>query len=105
MWLLWAIIVIYSGRLFRNDNRLYSAVGGVALSLMLAQLVAGIGSQHFYPEESTLGMWAAMLLALRVHVEEKRVQMMSLSVATMYEGPLVASEPDAVPVRAHGTIS
>jgi O-antigen ligase len=105
MWLLWAVMVVCSARLFRNDNRLYSAVGGVALSLMLAQLVAGIGSQHFYPEESTLGMWAAVLLALRVQVEEKRAQMMSLSSATMYERPLVTSEQDAVPIYAHGTIS
>ena len=41
---------------------------------MLAQLFAGIGSQHFYPEESTLGVWAAMFLTLRVYFEDKRVR-------------------------------
>lgn len=72
--LFWATIVVYSARLFRSDNRLYSAVGGVSLSLVLAQLFAGIGSQHFYPRESTMCVWVAMFLALRVHVEEMRVR-------------------------------
>jgi len=72
---LFALIVIYSASLFKSNNRLYSAVGGLALSLILAQLLTGIGSQHFYPRESTLGVWAAMFLMLRVYVEEKRAQM------------------------------
>jgi O-antigen ligase len=72
--LFWGTLVLYSTRLFRSKNRLCSAVGGLTLSLMLAQLFAGVGSQHFYPKEGTLGMWAAMFLALRVSVEEKRAQ-------------------------------
>jgi O-antigen ligase len=68
--LFWGILVVYAARLFRSDNRVCSAVGGLALSLMLAQLIAGIGSQHFYPEESTLGAWAGMFLAVRVYVEQ-----------------------------------
>jgi len=72
--LFWAAVIVYSGILFRSKNRLCSAVGGLALSLMLAQLVAGIGSQHFYPEESTLGLWAAMFLSIRVYVEQARVR-------------------------------
>ena len=79
IFLFWGVVVIYSTRLFKSDNRLYSAVGGLALSLTLSQLFAGIGSQHFYPEESTLGMWAAVFLSLRVNVEEKRAQMDTIS--------------------------
>jgi len=74
IFMLWGVVLVHSARLFRSDNHLYSAAGGLTLSLMLAQLFAGIGSQHFYPEESTLGMWTATFLALRVHVEEKRAQ-------------------------------
>lgn len=70
----WAVIMTYSARLFRRSNRLYSAVGGLALSLTLAQFVAGLGAQHFYPKESTLGMWAATFLMLRVYFEEARAQ-------------------------------
>ena len=70
----WGMMVIYSGKLFRNDNRLCSAVGGLALSLMLAQLFAGIGAQHFYPKESTLGLWAAIFLSIRVYIEQSRVR-------------------------------
>ena len=72
--LFWGTLVVYAARLFKSDNLLCSTVGGVALSLMLAQLFAGIGSQHFYPEESTLGVWAAMFLAIRVYVEQSRVR-------------------------------
>ena len=74
IFLFWGTMLVYSTRLFRSSNRLYAAVGGLSLSLMLAQLFAGIGSQYFYPTASTLTVWTAMLLALRVHVEEKRAQ-------------------------------
>jgi len=72
--LFWGITVLHACRLFRSKNRVCSAVGGVAASLVLAQLFSGIGSQHVYPEESTLGAWAAMFLLLRVHIELARVQ-------------------------------
>lgn len=70
----WIIMAVYAGRLFRSGNPLYSAVGGLVLSLVMAQLIAGIGAQHFYPEESTLGVWSAMFLSLRVYCEEKRAR-------------------------------
>jgi len=75
IFIFWGVIVISSAKLFRSDNDLCSAVGGVALALTLAQVFAGIGSQHVYPEETTLGMWAAIFLMLRVHVESRRAQM------------------------------
>jgi O-antigen ligase len=81
MFLFYGVILVYSARLFRTANCLYSAVGGLALALMLAHLFTGIGSQHFYPEEQTFGMWTAMFLALRVYLEEKRVQFDALSAA------------------------
>jgi O-antigen ligase len=72
--LFWGILIVYSVRLFRNDNRLYAAVGGSALALVLAQVFAGMGAQHYYPRVSTLGTWAAALLMLRVYVEEHRTR-------------------------------
>ncbi len=74
IFLFWGTVVIYSARLFRGNNRLCSAVGGLTLSLVLPQLFTGIGSQHFYPLEETFGMWMGMFLAIRVYVEEKRMQ-------------------------------
>ena len=68
--LFWAVLIAYSIKLFRSSNRLCSAIGGLALSMMLTQLFAGVGSQHFYPEESTMGVWAGMFLMLRVHQEQ-----------------------------------
>ena len=93
---LFAVMVAYSARLFRSDNGLCSSVGGLALSLMLAQLVAGIGSQHIYPEESTLGMWAAMFLSIRVYIEEKRTQTGANTAESSWEVPLLQQRQVAI---------
>jgi O-antigen ligase len=74
IFLFWGTILTYSARLFRSSNRLYSAVGGLAMSLVLAQAIAGMGSLHVYPMEETFGMWTAVFLMMRVYVEEKRAQ-------------------------------
>ncbi|MFC1634698.1 O-antigen ligase family protein [Planctomycetota bacterium] len=89
IFLFWGIVVIYSARLFKSDNRLYSVVGGFALSLVLVQLFAGIGSQHFYPEESTLGMWIAMFLSLRVYLEQARTQENLMTTENFWNGQLL----------------
>ena len=68
--LFWGLLILYSIRLFRSSNRLCSAAGGLGLSMMLTQLAAGVGSQHFYPEESTMGVWTAMFLMFRVYHEQ-----------------------------------
>jgi O-antigen ligase len=71
--LFFGIILVWSATLFRDaDNPWCAAVGGMAFSLLLAQLVGGIGAQHFYPRESTLGLWAAIFLMLRVYVERRK---------------------------------
>jgi O-antigen ligase len=66
------VTIFCSVQLFRDSDPVLSAAGGVALALLLAQLIGGMGSQHFYSRESTLGLWAAILLMFRVHVERKR---------------------------------
>lgn len=85
--LFFVLMVIYSAGLFRSSNHLYSAVGGLSLALTLSSLFGGISGQHFYPQEHTLGIWAAIFLSLRVHVEEKRAQMASLSGEPLWDQP------------------
>jgi O-antigen ligase len=46
---------------------IYIAIGGGAVSLVAALLVASIGSQTFYPREGAVGMWCMIGLMLRVH--------------------------------------
>jgi len=93
IFLFWGTMLMYGASLFRSRNRLYSAVGGLSLSLMLAQLFAGIGAQHFYPRESTLCVWAAMFLALRVSVEEKQAQMADMQPTASWDHPPLARGP------------
>ncbi|MBN2589416.1 MAG: O-antigen ligase family protein [Sedimentisphaerales bacterium] len=82
--LFWAIVVIHSARLFRSSNRLCSAIGGLSLALTLNWLIAGIGSQHVYPEEFTFGMWVTLFLMSRVYLEEKKAHRTAI-IAQGYE--------------------
>jgi O-antigen ligase len=86
--LFWGMAVIYSAILFRSDNHLCSAVGGLALALTLGQMIAGIGAQHYYPRVSTLGMWAAVLLAMRVYIEKKKTQISEAATESSWHGQL-----------------
>jgi len=99
IWVFWGMILLYSARLFRSDNRLYTAVGALALSTVMAQLVAGMGAQHFYPRESTTGMWAAVFLALRVYVEEKRAQMTTPLTDTVWDTQVTTPLQEHILVR------
>jgi O-antigen ligase len=51
----------------------FLAVGGIALSLILAQLVGSFTGQSLYPRETTVGMWCAIGLLLRVWVQRSSV--------------------------------
>jgi O-antigen ligase len=71
--LFYLVIVFKATRLFVSPRSpLEEASGGVALALTLALLVAGMGSQHFYPQTGSLGMWAAIGLMLRASVNRQR---------------------------------
>ena len=83
--LLFVLMVVYSARLFKSSNRLFSAVGGLSLALILSSLFAGLMGQHAYPQEHTLGIWAAMFLSLRVYVEQKRAQTINVDVEAAWD--------------------
>lgn len=66
-------VIGYAALLFRaRDAPWTSAVGGVALALVLGHLVGSIGAQSFYPCEGDCTMWCAIMLMLRVRVEGAR---------------------------------
>jgi len=100
--LFWGISLIHAARLFGSSNGLCSAVGGVAFALILAQLFGGIGAQHYYPRVSTLGMWAATLLMLRVHVEKQRAQT-AAATHELYLNGIPAQQVLNMPACAYGT--
>jgi O-antigen ligase len=57
---------------FKSDTHdLSSGIGGIAVALLAALLIASMGSQSFYPREGSVGMWCAIGLLLRVFVQQK----------------------------------
>ena len=70
---LYLAILWHALRLFlEKRSRLAMGAGGVAASLVLALMVAAVGSQSFYPIEGTVEMWAAIGLMLATSVERQR---------------------------------
>ena len=79
------VILLFSVMLKRSmslllDGRsqVFVAIGGATTALILALLVASIGSQTFYPREGAVGMWCAIGLMLRVWVERRRAAALAL---------------------------
>ncbi len=73
--LFYAIILYQATCLFRDTAHPWCGlVGGMALSLVLAQLIGSIGAQTFYPREGTVGMWCAIGLTMRVYVLSVRAR-------------------------------
>jgi len=63
----YVVILWHSISLFRDSrSQVFVSAGGVACALVLALLVASVGSQTFYPREGSVSMWCAIGLLLRV---------------------------------------
>ena len=67
-------VVLYHGISLFRDSRdpVFVSAGGVTCALVLALLVASMGSQTFYPGRGPIGMWCSIGLMLRVYVERSR---------------------------------
>ena len=77
---LYVVIVVLSFRvLMDRSDPIFAAVGGTCFCLVMALLIAAMGSQSFYPREGSVGMWAAIGLLLRVYVERERSRITGLS--------------------------
>jgi O-antigen ligase len=69
----YVFVVAVALRLFADSRSpVFIAVGGVTAALTLALLIAGLGSQTFYPREGSVCMWCAIGLMLRVWVERAK---------------------------------
>lgn len=67
------LVLKYAWLLFRdNSEKIYVVTGGLCLALTLGFIIAGIGSQTFYPREGAVGMWVGICLMFRVHIERKK---------------------------------
>ena len=61
-----------------KSHVLYGVGGGIACALVLALMIGSIGGQTFYPREGSVGMWAAIGVALRLSVERIRSRVTGL---------------------------
>ena len=59
-------------QLLVRDDPLVCAIGCTAFCLVLALMIGAFGGQTFYPREGAVGMWAAIGLLLRVHVNSRQ---------------------------------
>jgi O-antigen ligase len=50
-------------------NPVCSITGGIAVAIILSFLVGAIGQQSFYPAAGTVGLWCAMGILIRIHME------------------------------------
>ncbi len=76
------IIVRIAKSLFDDDsNAAFVAVGGICLALVLTFLIAGLGSQTFYPREGAVGMWCAIGLAFRLYVQKQKASQSGVQIA------------------------
>ena len=66
------ILLLGTRLLLDKRSPAFVAAGGATLALVLALLIAAIGSQTFYPREGAVGMWCVIGLMLRVWVERGR---------------------------------
>jgi O-antigen ligase len=62
----YALVLYKAARLFRDREPLAMAVGGLTIGLVVSFLAACMGAQSLYPTASTVAMWCAMCLTLRL---------------------------------------
>ena len=96
---LWRAVALFSNR----SDDLSAAVGGLTLALVLALLIAAVGSQTFYPREGSVGMWAAIGIMLRVWEERKKGETSLLRVTAPASKVRRASSPSFAPRFTIGT--
>ncbi|MBI1194378.1 MAG: hypothetical protein GC138_00825 [Gammaproteobacteria bacterium] len=59
-----------SYRLFKSGgDKVSVSIGGMTLAMIISQLVAGVGSQNFFPTEGTFGMWAFIGMMSRCYID------------------------------------
>jgi O-antigen ligase len=101
----YGVVVWKSYDLFRDSrSAVFIATGGVTLALLLALLIAAMGSQTFYPREGWVSMWCMIFLMLRVRhqraILDLAASLPAVSQPTVSEPAItVAAAPARLPAR------
>lgn len=95
---IYLIVLTISFRvLLDRRDPLFAAVGGTSCSLILALMIAAMGSQSFYPREGSVGMWAAIGLLLRVYMERAYANASGTDLFATAESTSPEQEPELQP--------
>ena len=103
----YAIMVRRSIGLFRDSRQpVFVAVGGASAAIVLALLIAGMGSQTFYPREGWMGMWCLFGLMLRVYAERARwdARQPEVRAPTAHRSAVPVRRPNPTPFRRPAAI-
>lgn len=101
MFFLLLLMLKRSVSLFADSRSpVFIAVGGMSLALLFSQMVGGLGSQTFYPVEGSVGMWCALGLLWRVHLERQRA--FERRPVNSGQGMVVSEPSGAHPLWARG---
>ena len=67
------LTIMRSAQLFRHkEGGSIAAIGGIALALIGAQLIASVGAQSFYPRSGVVLMWSSIGMMYAVYVRMPR---------------------------------
>jgi O-antigen ligase len=99
-----AILLLGTRLLLDSRSPVFVAAGGATLALVLALLIAAVGSQTFYPREGAVGMWCVIGLMLRVWVERGRAIRAQRSLAEASPEAGSPSKSDAAAPPARGSL-
>lgn len=73
IFLLFALLLKYGLILLKEKRSMFVAsIGAMTLAIILAQLIASVGAQSFYPVESSVGLWCAIGLLLRIYIDREK---------------------------------
>jgi len=94
----YAVVVFHSVSLLRDSrSMLFVATGGACLALVLALLVASVGSQTFYPREGAVGMWCAIGMVFRAKVLRARAEEVAARAAEAEAGDSGGADSGSLP--------
>ncbi len=97
-------MMVYSAaQLFRMRDPISACTGGLVLAIVVSHLVAGLGSQSFFPREGDFGMWCVIGMGLRVMCERAKLAARATARLAARNRSFTPRSRRAVPAREYSS--